>query len=261
MQEIKSVISAEEAEKLVLENQGWAESVARSVARAWNLDAEQDGLLSAAFEALIFCSRRFDPKMGVPFRGYSRKRIHEAATEESRRSKNWKSGISPHSKGDHKQREISSQLLDLFPDLRDGHMPFLEQGMTDDIEGVRLAIRQLLVGASLLASRQGMAAMSPEEAFDCKKMIEVAAELDLMHQVLLWKTYWEGLSLRSVATEWETDELNVMREHKAVLTYLFKALSANKINFEKPKIRPALRIIAQKLKKEMKDGPFTQALK
>ncbi|MCB0333257.1 MAG: hypothetical protein KDD55_07135, partial [Bdellovibrionales bacterium] len=62
-------LSLDEANELVLEHRGWAESIARSVARAWNLDWQMDGLDGAAMEALIFCSRRYSPDRGVPFRG------------------------------------------------------------------------------------------------------------------------------------------------------------------------------------------------
>jgi len=65
-------LSQEEANNLVVEHHGWAESIARSVARAWNLDWRLDGLDGAAMEALIFCSRRFDPGRGIPFKGYAR---------------------------------------------------------------------------------------------------------------------------------------------------------------------------------------------
>ena len=80
-------------ELLVEENAGWAASIARSVARAWNMDWQLDGLDGGAYEGLLFCARRYDPTLGVPFRAYARRRIHEASTEEARKSKNWKKGV------------------------------------------------------------------------------------------------------------------------------------------------------------------------
>ena len=41
---------------MLQDHYGWAESIARAVARAWNLDWRLDGLDGAAMEALIFCS-------------------------------------------------------------------------------------------------------------------------------------------------------------------------------------------------------------
>src|SRR5262245_28432393 len=98
------MLSIEEADQLVLEHQGWAESIARSVARAWNMDWRLDGLDGAAMEALIFCARRFDPARGVPFRGYARKRIHEASTDAARKSRGWRKGLGTTSKSEQQAR-------------------------------------------------------------------------------------------------------------------------------------------------------------
>lgn len=125
LEEVKKPLSPAEIENLVVEHQGWAESIARSVARAWNMDWRSDGLDGAAMEALIFCARRFDPARGVPFKGYARRRIHEASTEEARKSRNWKLGIGSNAKTDHRAREVSAQLLEIFPEIRDGHIPVL----------------------------------------------------------------------------------------------------------------------------------------
>lgn len=101
--------------RLVEEHAGWAEAIARSVARAWNLDWQLDGLDGGAYEALLFCSRRFDPQLGVPFRAYARKRIHEATTEEARKSKSWQRGVGANTQAEQDAREISYKLFDLFP--------------------------------------------------------------------------------------------------------------------------------------------------
>lgn len=240
-------LSRDEADALVLEHRGWAESIARSVARAWNLDWELDGLDGAAMEALIFCARRFQPKRGVPFKGYARKRIHEASTEVARKCKSWHKGLGVYSPQDQRSREISADLLDIFPEVRSGEL---------DDTNARTAIRQMLVGASLLAVKQGMEASGPDEFLDYKRMIENVASLEPVHQLILWKVYWEGISLRSLAEEWDTDGLNVIREHKTIIDYLHKDMSLKKDFLTKPKVRPGLRAKAKDLKK----GPFTELL-
>ncbi len=248
-------LTKDEIDTLILENQGWAESIARSVARAWNMDWRSDGLDGAAMEALIFCARRFDPARGIPFRGYARRRIHEASTEEARKSKSWKTGFRYSASSDSTQssKELSVKLLDIFPELRDGSLPF---GEDDDVRG---SIRTLLVGASLTAFKDGIDISSPEDFMDFKKVVEIVSSLEPIHQVLLWKTYWEGSSLRNVADSWETDELNVIREHKVIIEYLSKCFASTKKG-TKPKIRPGLRPVAFRLKKELDMGPFTQVL-
>lgn len=252
-------LSIDEANDLVLENQGWAESIARSVARSWNLDWQLDGLDGAAMEALIFCSRRFKPGRGVPFRGYARRRIHEAATEAARKSRGWKRGLSTGTKEEQQARDISAELFNIFPELREGHLP--DPG--DDHGGggggeddVRAAIRQLLMGASLIAARQGANDANQEELLDYKRMVEALATLEPVHQVLLAKVYWDGLSLRNVAVEWETDGLNVMREHKVLLAYLNKSLALGR-SAQRPKVRPGLKAISLKLKRQGTPGPFS----
>jgi hypothetical protein len=94
---------------------------------------------------------------------------------------------------------------------------------------------------------------------DIKKVIEIIASLEPVHQLLLWKTYWEGHSLRTVAEGWETDELNVIREHKVIIDYLTKCFASSKKG-TRPKVRPGLRTVAFKVKKESETGPFTQIL-
>ena len=252
-------LSIDEANALVVEHQGWAESIARSVARSWNMDWRLDGLDGAAMEALIFCARRYQPGRGVPFRGYARRRIHEASAEAARRSKGWQKNLGTGTAGDQQSREISSELLHIFPELRSGRLPFSEDQSGDSDSDVRGAIRQLLVGASFIAARQGINTSAPDEVMDYKRMIEIVAAMEAVHQFVIWKVYWEGVSLRNVAVEWETDELNVIREHKAILAYLFKQFASSKA-LPKPKIRPGLRAIAMKLRKQGKTGVFTDML-
>jgi DNA-directed RNA polymerase specialized sigma subunit len=246
-------LSRQEADNLVLEHKGWAESIARSVARAWNLDWQMDGLDGAAMEALIFCARRFDPGRGVPFRGYARKRIHEASTEAARKSKGWRRTLNSASKTDQAAREISAELFHIFPELHAGELP-VEEGA--DSGDVRASIRQLIMGATIVAAKQGIGTSLPDEVVDYKRLIEVMATLETIHQIMMWKIYWEGESMRTVASDWDTDELNVIREHKVLLGFLMKCMSTSK-ELQRPKIRPGLKHVALKLKKTVPKGQFS----
>jgi hypothetical protein len=257
---VSSRLTEEDANALVVENQGWAESIARAVARGWNLDWRLDGLDGAAMEALIFCSRRFDPSRGIPFRGYARKRIHEAATEAARKTKGWLRGSSGKASAEAKAREISSELYGVFPELRDGYLPAQESGSGDDSE-YRSAIRELLVGASVIATKQAAAeGPLPDELIEDRRMVTVMAALEPTHQWLLYRVYWDGISLRNVAVEWETDGLNVMREHKVLLVYLQKSMALGK-PAAKPKVRPGLKPLIVKYEKEGSRGPFAEVLR
>jgi len=250
----EEVLSTEEADKLVLEHQGWAESIARSVARSWNMDWKLDGLDGAALEALIFCARRFQPDRGVPFRGYSRRRIHEASTEAARQSRGWTRGMGVASRAEKIAREVSAELYTVFPGLRAGQLPVTDERGDDDTR-LRGSVRQLLVGASMIAAKQGISTSLPDEVMDYKRMIELLATLEPVHQSIMWEVYWEGNSMRGVAAEWGIDELNVIREHQALLPFLEKAISSGKVT-QKLKVRPGLKNIALKMKKKDKDGPF-----
>ena len=249
-------LSIEDADNLVLEHKGWAESIARSVARAWNMDWQQDGLDGAALEALIFCSRRFDPERGIPFRGYARKRIHEASTDAARRSRGWKRSTS---KTDQEARQISAELFNIFPELHDGELPAMEEGAEMGDGEMRGAIRQMLVGAVIIATRQGLDGAQPDEALDYKRMIQAMATLEPVHQNLMWRVYWEGESMRTLATNWQTDELNVIREHKVLLTFLHKCLSTKK-ELPRPRVRPGLKPMAVRLKKSSDNGQFSKVV-
>lgn len=253
----KELLTIEEANQLVVEHQGWAESIARAVARAWNLDWRSDGLDGAAMEALIFCARRFQPGRGVPFKGYARKRIHEASTEAARKSRGWqKTGMN--SRAENMAKEVSTELLGIFPELRHGHIP-----VHDDAGGaegeLRSAIRHMLVGASILATKHGQSECQPDDALDYKKMVRMLAEMPPLHQLLIWKVYWEGLSLRSVASEWNTDELNVIREHKVILGFMQKGFQKGR-SVGQQRVRPGLRHAALLLKKDEPVGIFTRMI-
>lgn len=254
-EESKEVLSIDEANELVEEHRGWAESIARSVARGWNLDWQSDGLDGAAMEALIFCSRRFNPSLGIPFRGYARRRIHEASTEAARQSKGWIKPTSA-SQYDRLAKEVSVELFDLFPELRSGSLPMSLDEESGD-QAMRVSIRQLLVGATLVTTRQGLASSSPDELLDTKKVISFLAHLEVIHQIIFWRIYWDGDSMRTIASDWEMDELNVIREHKALLDHLQRAIQKDKA-FEPLKVRPGLKRVALDMKRDKTIGPFTK---
>lgn len=253
-----NTLSIEEADNLVLEHRGWAESIARSVARAWNMDWQMDGLDGAAMEALIFCARRFEPGRGIPFRGYARKRIHEASTEAARRSRGWRR-TSTNTKTEQQAREISAELFNIFPELRSGELPGTEDVGGEQEGETRAAIRSLIMGATILAAKQGIASAQPDELVDYKRLIELMATLEPVHQTMMWKIYWEGESMRTVASDWGTDELNVIREHKVLLSYLMKCFSTAK-ELQRPRVRPGLKQIALKLKKTSPKGQFSMVV-
>lgn len=258
-------ISREDADAMVVEHMGWAESIARSVARSWNLDWRLDGLDGAAMEALIFCARRFQPDRGIPFKGYARRRIHEASTEVARKSRGWRKTSTTMSASESKAREISVRLFDIFPELRDGELNSYSDGNSgghsgedSDTSGFRSSIRELLMGASILATREiASEAPSQEELIDYKRMVTALTKLEPVHQLLMWKVYWEGESLRGVAEEWNTDGLNVIREHQILLIYLNQVLAEGKgKTTEPPRVRPGLREFSLHIKTNNISAPF-----
>lgn len=253
-QEGADLASIEEANALAVEHSGWAESIARSVARGWGLDWRDDGLDGAAMEALLFCARRFDASRGVPFRGYARRRIHEAATEQARRSKGWRRSGAQSTSVDDQARAVSHDLLSVFPELRSGQ--FVEDFDTDD-GATRASIRELLMGAALLVTRNSSETLSIEDAVDAKRLIRGVSGLEPVHQVILWKVYWEGASLRGLAEEWEIDGLNIIREHKMILEHLSRMMQAGKQPLARPKIRPGLRTLAEGIKGKGFVSPFS----
>lgn len=254
-----SVLSMDEANALVVENQGWAESIARSVARSWGIDFQSEGLDGAAMEALIYCSRRFNPSFSVPFRAYARKRIHESACEAAKKSKGWRRIRSSKTSQD-KAKVVASQLVQVFPELREGALPDLTGNGTDSQEDARASIRQMLLGASLIIANLESQDPGPDQMMDYRRMVKVLATLEPVHQLLMYRVYWDGISLRSVASEWDTDGLNVIREHKTIVEYLHKELAIGKQFLTKPKVRPGLRDKASELKKQSKIGPFSETL-
>jgi len=242
---------------LVQDNLGWAESIARSVARAWNLDWQLDGLDGGAFEALLFCARRFNPTLGVPFRAYARKRVHEGASEEARKSKAWQRGVGSDTPAEQEAREISFKLFDIYPELREGLIPADENESPED--QVRSTIRQLLASASIISAFQDGSRDNPETILEYRQLFEGLATLEPVHQSILWGIYWCGQSMRSLAEEWGIDELTVIREHKEILAFVQQRLANPKSRITKKlKVRPSLRTVSQALRKKKEDPPFAR---
>ena len=251
-----NTLNIEDANKLVLEHKGWAESIAKSVARGWNVNWQSDGLDGAAMEALIFCSRRYDPTMGVPFKSYARRRIHEASTESAKKSKGWQKDSRTSKRTERLARAISAELFELYPQMRSGVLPAED----DSEKGVRVGIQQLLISACLVSTQKSISDMPPDEVSDFMNLADKISEIEPIHQLLMWKVYWEGYSLRGLATEWNTDELNVIREHKVILAYLQKRMAAgNKVNI--PRIRPGLTDANISQKNNEHYGIFTKKLR
>lgn len=251
----KQVLTQEEANKLVLEHQSWAEAIAKSVARGWNVHWQSEGLDGAAMEALIFCSRRYDPEMGVPFKSYARRRIHEASTESARKSKGWQKDAKTSKRTQRLARAISADLFEMFPQLRSGVIP----GDDDNDKGVRVGIQQLLISACVISTKHGMDSVSPDDATEFMNLANELSTMEPLHQLLMWKSYWEGYSLRGIASEWETDELNVIREHKVILTYLQKAFATGReVNI--PRVRPGLTDANITLKDTEQYGIFSKKI-
>jgi len=250
-------LSEEEVGKLVQEHMGWAEAIARSVARAWNLDWQLDGLDGGAFEALLFCARRFNPTIGVPFKAYARKRIHEAASEEARKSKAWQRGVGSDTPGEQEAREISFQLFEIYPELREGLIPVDESESAE--QQIRTTIRQLLSSASLVSAFREGSKDNPETLLEYRTLFEGLSELEAVHQSILWNLYWCGQSMRSLAEEWDLDELTIVREHKEILSFVQNKLENPKGRLaRKLKIRPSLRSVSLLLRKKKEDPPFAR---
>lgn len=251
-----TALSQEEANELVLKHRIWAEKIARSVARGWSVNWELDGLDGAAMEALIFCSRRYNPEMGVPFKSYARRRIHEASTEAARSSKSWQKDSRTSKRTERLARAISAELFDIYPQVRSGILPSDD----DSEEGVRVGIQQLLISACVISTKHGMDDVSPDDATEFKNLAIVVKELDPIHQMLMWRVYWEGVSLRGVADEWETDELNVIREHKVLIEWIKKRFVTGKY-LDPPRVRPGLRDASLTQSKHEHYGIFSKKAK
>ncbi|RME61573.1 MAG: hypothetical protein D6780_01380 [Candidatus Dadabacteria bacterium] len=242
----------EEAKQLVIEHQDWAAKIARAVARGWGLDWQLDGLDGAAYEALIGAAQRFDPSRNVAFKSYARRRIYEAACEAARQAKSW-SKKGGEARVERLAKNISFELLEIFPELKKGQISTVEG--EEGQGGINHLIKQMLIAASLIAGKHGHSDASPEELLDYKKLLKVLAKLHLIHQVIVWRVYWEGDSLRGIAADWNIDELNVIREHKNILSYLEKFMTRTR----EPRaleVRPSLKEIVLKLQQDGIKPPF-----
>lgn len=247
---------------LIQDHLGWATSIAKAVARGWNLDWQIDGLDGGAYEALVFCAKRYDPQIGVPFRGYARRRVHESCTEEARKSKSWQQSTGGEdSEVEIEARELSAKIFDIFPELRDGFLPTAIQGGEEET-GIKSSIRQLLTGASLISAFNESATENQENLVDYKRLVELVAELEPVHQDLLWGIYYQGYSLRGLAESWGLDDLSVIREHKEILTFLASKIESKKDRDveNKLKVRRGLKTKVLELKKQKDPGAFSKML-
>ena len=245
--------SSELIAKIAEDNRNWAMSIAKSVARAWNLNWQTDGLDGGAYEALLFCAKRFDPALGVPFRAYARKRIHEACTAEAKESKERQFGIV------HDESEVSMKLFDIYPELREGMVLKMDKDSNDAT--MRHAVRMLLASASLLSLlRDAQEANNPDKALEASQVTSILSELNSVHQNLLWDLYWHDYSLRALAEKWGVDELVIIREHQTLVEYLSKRIKSHGQRKVELKVRPSLRPFAEKFKESGREFPFRDKL-
>lgn len=254
--------SKEMVEQIVQDHMGWAVSIAKNVARAWSLDWQLDGLDGGAYEALVFCAGRFDPAMNVPFRGYARRRIHEACTEEAKKSKAWaQSTGESDSEVEAEARELSAKIFDLFPELRDGFLPSAPGDSQDEDSGMKGSIKQLITGASLISAFSESNTENQENLVDHKRLVELLSTLEPVHQDILWSIYYQGLSMRAVADLWGLDDLAIVREHKEIIEFLSKKIGDRKDpSIGELKVRRGLRVKSIDMKKKKSKGTFSQML-
>ena len=123
-----------------------------------------------------------------------------------------------------------------------------------------MALQRMLISASVIATKQGIEAAIPDEVLEYKQMLKTICCLEQVHQLLVWKIYWEGLSLRGLAAEWEIDELNVIREHKQIIDYMLKAFGKG-VETKIPRVRPGLREVAARIRRDNIQIAFSQLLK
>jgi hypothetical protein len=157
--------------------------------------------------------------------------------------------------GDSYARELSAEILHIFPELREGRLPAVEVSAAVYKGDRRSSIRQILVGAALLSAHQ-VGGLDFDESVDYKSAVQLMATLDVVHQMLLYSIYWEGTSLRQLAADWQSEGLTVIREHRVILDFLGKKLSGVKGRLLMPKVRPGLREVASRYLPEGSNGPF-----
>jgi DNA-directed RNA polymerase specialized sigma subunit len=244
-------------DNLILENKEWAESIAKAVACAWKLDAEVDGIISAAVEALVECAHRYEENRGIPFRAYARTRVHQASCDAARQTRSWREGQVFSGSIEAKARSTALELLKRFPELHQGALPF-----TEEIGNIKSSIRQLLLGATIIYLREQQELEEKFDFTDYSKLLQALASLENIHQWLIWKVYWEGSSLRGLAEEWGVDPLGVIREHQVIVSYLSSLFNRKvAIKIKSPKVRPSLKKKLSGKKQFQQYSPFQQFLK
>jgi DNA-directed RNA polymerase specialized sigma subunit len=252
--------SEELVQCLVDDHRDWAISIAKTIARSWNLDWQLDGIDGGAFEALLFCARRYDPSVGVPFRAYARKRIHESCTVEAKASKSWKYTTgSGENNNEIQEREVSFKLFSIFPELREGMSLTTEDSQNVNIPDsfLRATVKILLASASLISMAQETQELNtPDSALEMTNILGMLADLGSVHQNILWFVYWQDYSLRSLAEEWGVDELVVIREHQTLIEYLSKRFQNARGHRVDLKLRPKLRPLGEILNDSEHEFPF-----
>ncbi|MDR2337993.1 MAG: hypothetical protein LBE20_05030 [Deltaproteobacteria bacterium] len=252
--------SEELVQRLVDDHRNWAISIAKSIARSWNLDWQLDGIDGGAFEALIFCARRYDPNIGVPFRAYARKRIHESCTMEAKTSKSWQYNTGNNENDNETlEREVSFKLFNIYPSLREGVSLTTEDGENSANHDylLRTTVKILLTSANLInMAQEAQELNNPDNALETTNILSMLANLDSVHQNILWFVYWQDYSLRSLAEEWGVDELVVIREHQTLIDYLSKQFQSARGQSSKLKLRPKLRPLGNILNNSKHEFPF-----
>ncbi|MCS6962201.1 MAG: hypothetical protein NZT61_06855 [Deltaproteobacteria bacterium] len=243
-------------EKLILENRQWAQVIARNVAKAWRLDPEVDGLISASLEALVECAHRYEVERGIPFRAYARRRVHEAACDAARATKAWKEGQVFSGSLEAKARSTAYELFKRFPELREGCLP-----SDATLNSLRGSVRQLLLGATIIHIKEQQEQDERRDFSDYRRLITAIARLDKIHQWLIWKVYWEGFSLRGLASAWDSDPLTIIREHQVILSYFSNIFLKNLEKTTPPRVRPSLKKVFARLKLLNQPSPFEEFLK
>jgi hypothetical protein len=95
----------------------------------------------------------------------------------ARKSKGWARAASNRPAAEVKARELSAELYGVFPELRDGQLPIYESSGNDDADA-RTAIRELLMGASLVVTKEAIATGLTVKELGVKKKLLEGEELE-----------------------------------------------------------------------------------
>ncbi|MCS6893613.1 MAG: hypothetical protein NZO16_03490, partial [Deltaproteobacteria bacterium] len=176
----------------------------------------------------------------------------------ARSTKAWKEGQVFSGSIEAKARSTAYELIKRFPELRDGGIP-----SDSNFNSLRSSVRQLLLGATIIHMKEQHESEDRFDFTDYNRLVTLVAGLEKIHQWIIWKVYWEGYSLRGLASEWHIDPLTVIREHQVILNYLMAAFQQadNDIRLKPPKVRPSLKKGFETLKIKHDPSPFEEFLK